>query len=125
MPYEEIQGEIMTMSYNDAEPGVSGVSTETPGALNKSVEVRWVYPGGISGLNNATYGDIWGGQIGSLVQEVINQYETGSLDIASFRTQVNSIVYSRVTGLLNQGADVDPSWNEWKETYVSCVTILS
>lgn len=50
MPYEEINGEIMVMS-NDAEPGLSGTSTDYNGADSHTFEVRWVYPGGISSID--------------------------------------------------------------------------
>ena len=124
MPYEEIQGEVVTMSDN-LEAGFSGESTDWDGALNRAIEVRWTYPGGISSLYNAPYGDIWGGEIGSRIDELISSYDSGALDASSFRTQVNQIVYQRVTQLLNQGDDVSPSWNGWKESYESCVTVLS
>lgn len=124
MAYEQISGEIMTMS-NNVETGISGISTDWDGALNRAIEVRWTYPGGISSLNSAPYGDIWGGEIGSRIDELILSYDSGALDASSFRTQVNQIVYQRVTQLLNQGDDVSPSWNGWKESYESCVTVLS
>lgn len=123
MQYEEIQGEIITMS-NEVESGISGNSTDWDGALNKAIEVRWTYPGGISSMNNATYGDIWGGEIGDQIDVLINQYESGALNVASFRTQVNEIVYKRVTQLLNYGSEAEISWNEWKDTYENCVTVL-
>ena len=123
MPYEEIHGEIVTMS-NEVESGISGNSTDWDGALNKAIEVRWTYPGGISSMNNHTYGDIWGGEIGNQINVLINQYESGALDVASFRTQVNETVYKRVTQLLNYGSEAELSWNEWKDTYETCVTVL-
>ena len=124
MAYEQISGEIMTMS-NNVETGISGISTDWEGALNRAIEVRWTYPGGISSLNSDPYGDIWGGEIGSRIHELTLSYDSGALDASSFRTRVNQIVYQRVTQLLNQGDDVSPSWNGWKESYESCVTVLS
>lgn len=123
MPYEEIHGEIVTMS-NEVESGISGNSTDWDGALNKAIEVRWTYPGGISSMNNDTYGDIWGGEIGDQINALINQYESGALDVASFRTHVNETVYKRVTQLLNYGSEAELSWNVWKDTYETCVTVL-
>lgn len=123
MQYEEIQGEIITMS-NEVESGISGNSTDWDGALNKAIEVRWTYPGGISSMYNAAYGDIWGGEIGGQIDVLIKQYESGELNVAPFRTQVNEIVYKRVTQLLNYGSEAEISWNEWKDTYENCVTVL-
>lgn len=123
MPYEEIHGEIVTMS-NEVESGISGNSTDWDGALNKAIEVRWTHPGGISSMNNYTYGDIWGGEIGNQINVLINQYESGELDVASFRTKVNETVYKRVTQLLNYGPEAELSWNEWYHTYKPCVTVL-
>lgn len=48
MPYEQIQGEIMTMNV-ETDSGFSGVSTDYDGAQSQTFQVRWIYPGGLSG----------------------------------------------------------------------------
>lgn len=121
MPYEDIQGEIVTMS-NEVDSGISGNSTDWTGALNRAIEVRWKYPGGISSMNLNAYGDIWGGEIGEKVDALIVQYEAGTLSVNDFRTQVNILVYNRVTQLLSNDPE-ELTWNHWAGTYQPCVTI--
>lgn len=121
MSYEAVQGEIITMS-NDIETGVSGVSTEAPGAANKTIEVRWRYPGGISGLMDTTRFDEWGG-LGEQISPYINQYETNQIDKQTFINNVNTIIYNRVSQLLQPGYE-NPSWNEWSAPFNSCISII-
>ena len=45
MPYEEIQGEIMTMA-NNVDLGLSGTSTDYEGAQSQTFRVRWIIQGG-------------------------------------------------------------------------------
>lgn len=51
MPYEEIQGEVVTMSEN-SDVGFSGQSTDWPGAQQAFVKVYWTSTGGITNSGN-------------------------------------------------------------------------
>ena len=108
MPYEEINGEIMVMS-NDAEPGLSGTSTDYEGAQSQTFEVRWVYPGGIINLDwNVLNGN---NQITDIAEETSLPRETKI-------NNINGIVYSHVRDLLTI-----EGWDDFYDVYGGCVTI--
>ena len=108
MPYEEINGEIMVMS-NDAEPGLSGTSTDFEGAQSQTFEVRWVYPGGIISLDWSALND--NGQITNIVED-------NSLSRETKINNINGIVYSHVRNLLTT-----EGWDDFYDIYGGCVTI--
>lgn len=108
MPYEEIQGEIMTMSA-EVNSGISGVSTDYEDAQSQTFQVRWIYPGGISGMDWVNLNN--SGAIDNIVaQETSNQEKINS---------INGIVYNYIRELLT----VD-GWDEFHDKYgKSCVSI--
>lgn len=108
MPYEEINGEIMVMS-NDAEPGLSGTSTDYEGAQSQTFEVRWFYPGGIINLGWNALDD--NGQITSIAGD-------NSLSREIKINNINGIVYSHVRNLLTT-----EGWDDFYDHYYECVTI--
>lgn len=108
MPYEEINGEIMVMS-NDAEPGLSGTSTDYEGAQSQTFEVRWVYPGGIINLGWNALDD--NDQITSIAGD-------NSLSRETKINNINGIVYSHVRNLLTT-----EGWDNFYDNYGGCVTI--
>ena len=108
MPYEEINGEIMVMS-NDAEPGLSGTSTEYDGADSHTFEVRWVYPGGIINFNWHGLNDNY--QITNIADDTGIQREEKI-------NSINGIVYGHVKDLLTI-----EGWDYFYDHYSECVTI--
>ena len=108
MPYEEINGEIMVMS-NDAEPGLSGTSTDYEGAQSQTFEVRWLYPGGIINLGWNALDD--NDQITSIAGD-------NSLSRETKINNINGIVYSHVRNLLTT-----EGWDDFYDNYGVCVTI--
>ena len=107
MPYEEIQGEVVTMA-NDTELGLSGTSTDYEGAQSQTFEVRWSYPAGIANIN-------WDGldenyQITSIAE---------SSDSREHKiNEINGQVYGHVRELLTT-----EGWDLFYDKYVSCITI--
>lgn len=107
MPYEQIQGEIMTMNV-ETDSGFSGVSTDYVGAQSQTFQVRWIYPGGISGrdwhgLNNDEIDNIAASETSN--QEKINK--------------INGIVYAHIRELLTYDG-----WDAFNDEYgPTCVTI--
>lgn len=108
MPYEEINGEIMVMS-NDAEPGLSGTSTDYNGADSHTFEVRWVYPGGISNLNWHALDDNY---------QITNIAENTGIAREEKINSINGIVYGHVRDLLTI-----EGWDDFYDHYSECVTI--
>lgn len=107
MPYEEIQGEVVTMA-NDTELGLSGTSTDYKGAQSQTFEVRWNYPGGIANKD-------WDGINDS------NQITKIAESSASRETKINEIngqVYGHVRELLTTHG-----WDPFYDSYKSCITI--
>ena len=108
MPYEEIQGEIMTMSA-EVDSGISGISTDYDEAQNHAFQVRWVYPGGISGKD-------WHGLNDShtidniVAREISNDEKINS---------INGEVYNHIKELLTTHG-----WDDFYDEYGgSCVSI--
>lgn len=107
MPYEEIQGEIMTMA-NNVDLGLSGTSTDYEGAQSQTFHVRWSYPGGISGTS-------WSGLNDSAeITSIANGSDTNEGKINS----INGIIYAHVRTLLTEGG-----WDAFYASHASCITI--
>ena len=108
MTYEQIEGEIMTMSV-ETDSGFSGISTDYEGAQSQTFQVRWIYPGGITSKDWHGLDD--NGEITSIAaQEVSNQEKSN---------KINGIVYAHIKDLLTIHG-----WDEFHDEYgSSCVTI--
>lgn len=107
MPYEQIQGEIMTMSA-ETDSGFSGISTDYEGAQSQTFQVRWIYPGGISSKDWHGVND--NGEIDSIAAgETSNQAKIN---------EINGIVYAHIRDLLTTGG-----WDIFYDEYETCVTI--
>lgn len=107
MPYEEIQGEIMTMA-NNVDLGLSGTSTDYEEAQSHTFRVRWSYPGGISGTS-------WSGLNNSdEITNIANGVDTNEGKINS----INGIIYDHVRTLLTTGG-----WDEFYAMHKNCITI--
>ena len=106
MPYEEIQGEIMTMA-NNVDLGLSGTSTDYEGAQSQTFRVRWIYPGGISGGN-------WSGINEQSINAIAGSSESDKNKINS----INEIVYNYVKTLLTTDG-----WDAFYDTYGGCIDI--
>lgn len=110
MPYEEIQGEIMTMANNE-DLGFSGDSTDFPGDHQTYVRVFWNSISGITGLGN------WGPFDTEQIEDVLKS----ELSNEEKRVKVNQILYPQVTDLLNS-TDID-KWGSFRNDYVNCVSV--
>lgn len=107
MPYEEIQGEVVTMA-NDTELGLSGTSTEYDGAQSKTFEVRWNYPGGIVSIN-------WDGlDDNKQITDIAESSDARETKI----NNINGHVYGHVRDLLTIHG-----WDTFYDTYGNCITI--
>lgn len=114
MSYEEIQGEIMTMSDN-VEPGLSGTSTDWEGAQEQDyIHVHWSWPGGITGID-------WYYLSGQLLQ-IENIAKDPTLEDNEKRTQINEIVFTSVTALINSYS-FDDMHQYYDEKNPSCITV--
>lgn len=108
MPYEQIQGEIMTMNV-ETDSGFSGVSTDYDGAQSQTFQVRWIYPGGISGRD-------WHGLNNNDEIDNIAASETSNQEKIN---NINGIVYAHIRELLT-----NDGWDAFNDEYGStCVTI--
>lgn len=110
MPYEEIQGEIMTMANNE-DLGFSGDSTDFPGGHQTYVRVFWNSISGITRSNN------WG----PFNTEQINEVLASELNNEEKRIRVNALLYPQVTELLNS-SDED-AWGSFRNSYANCVSV--
>lgn len=106
MPYEEIQGEIMTMA-NNVDLGLSGTSTDYEGAQSQTFLVKWHYPGGISGIN-------WSEINEQSIDDIAGSSESDKNKINS----INGIVYNYVKTLLTT-----EGWDAFYDTYGGCIEI--
>ena len=112
MPYEEIQGEVVTMSDN-LEAGFSGESTDWDGADQTFVKVYWTSTGGI--INSSNWADF---NDNNRIIEAINNPD---LSVEEKREEINSIIYPQVTALLN--SHDEDAWGAFRNQYWSCVTV--
>lgn len=110
MPYEEIQGEIMTMANNE-DLGFSGDSTDFPGEHQTYIRVFWNSISGITGLGN------WGPFNTEQIKEVL----ASELNNEEKRIKVNQLLYPQVTELLNS-SDED-AWGSFRNSYANCVSV--
>ena len=112
MPYEEINGEVVTMALND-DIGFSGESTDFPGEHQTYIKVYWNSTSGITREGNWAEFDK-------------NGVITAILDNTSFsdeekKTKINEAIYPQVTALLNS-TDKD-AWGSFRNEYYGCVTV--
>lgn len=112
MPYEEIQGEVVTMSDN-LEAGFSGESTDWNGADQTFVKVYWTSTGGI--INSGDWADF------NDNNSIIDAIKNSDLSVAEKREEINSIIYPQVTALLN--SQDEDAWGTFRNHYWSCVTV--
>lgn len=107
MPYEEIQGEVVTMA-NDTELGLSGTSTDYEDAQSHTFEVRWSYPAGIANKN-------WDGlNDNNQITDIAGSSDSREAKI----NEINGQVYGHVRELLTTAG-----WDLFYDKYESCITI--
>ena len=112
MPYEEINGEVVTMALND-DIGFSGESTDFPGEHQTYIKVYWnstsgiTREGGWAEFNNK-------GEITAILDNTV-------LSDEEKKTEINKVIYPQVTALLNS-TDKD-AWGSFRNEYYGCVTV--
>lgn len=112
MPYEEINGEVVTMADNN-DIGFSGESTDFPGADQTYIKVYW---NSISGITRSLN---WAGFNNS--GEITAILDNASLTDEDKKTKINEVIYPQVTELLNS-TDKD-AWGSFYNSYKGCVTV--
>ncbi len=112
MPYEEINGEVVTMALND-DIGFSGESTDFPGEHQTYIKVYWNSTNGITRMGDwAEFNND---------EEITTILGNSSLSDEDKKTQINEIIYHQVTALLNS-IDED-AWGSFRNHYYGCVTV--
>lgn len=112
MPYEEINGEVVTMADNN-DIGFSGESTDFPGEHQTYIKVYW---NSISGITR------WGNWAGfNNNEEITTILNDTSLSDAEKKTNINEAIYPQVTALLN--SEEENAWGSFYNTYEGCVTV--
>ena len=112
MPYEEINGEVVTMALND-DIGFSGESTDFPGEHQTYIKVYWNSTSGITRMGN------WAGFNNR--GEITAILDNASLTDEDKKTEINKVIYPQVTELLNS-TDRD-AWGSFRNHYYGCVTV--
>ena len=112
MPYEEINGEVVTMALND-DIGFSGESTDFPGADQTFIKVYWNSISGITREGNWAEFDNNG--------EITDILNNTSLSDEEKKTDINEAIYPQVTALLN--SEDETAWGSFYNHYEGCVTV--
>ena len=112
MPYEEINGEVVTMALND-DIGFSGESTDFPGEHQTYIKVYWNSTSGITRMGS------WAGFNND--EKITTILGDSSLSDEEKKTEINKVIYPQVTALLNS-TDRD-AWGSFRNQYYGCVTV--
>lgn len=112
MPYEEINGEVVTMADNN-DIGFSGESTDFPGADQTFIKVYWNSISGITRKGNWAEFDN-NGEITAILNNT-------SLSDVEKKTNINAAIYPQVTALLN--SEEETAWGSFYNSYEGCVTV--
>lgn len=113
MPYEEINGEVVTMS-NTEDLGFSGESTDFPGEHQTYVKVYWNSISGITRKGN------WFNF--NQNDEITTILQNTTLSESDKELQINQAIYPQVTILLNDTTD-PTAWGNFRKNYDGCVTV--
>ena len=127
VPYTGIGGENMRERNIYSEPTISG-STFPPGSSTGMINVKWVFPGGITNHN------LWGYLLNSHTQggEVIydtdlQQYlDENAVEASDYESRINDLVRSYVTRVLMYRPTEDEyekfGWIAFQNTFFGCYT---